>query len=151
MELRGPLAHYLGTLGCAPPLAEELTQEAFFRLFRAHEANLEIHDTRAWLFRVARNLWIDHRREAKRFSSIADLPFPDVTPNPEQQALRRERLKRMGGHFARLPELERECLRLKAMGLPYRQIAKILGISMGTTVESVRRGMARLRRRSGGL
>jgi RNA polymerase sigma-70 factor (ECF subfamily) len=151
VELRGPLAHYLGTLGCAPSLAEELTQEAFFRLLRAREEQLEVRDPRAWLFRVARNLWIDHRREALRFSSIGDLPFPDGTPNPEQQLLHSQRLRRMADHFAKLPKVERECLELKTYGLSYRQIATIQGISVNHAMDCVRRGMARLRRRSRGL
>jgi DNA-binding CsgD family transcriptional regulator len=50
----------------------------------------------------------------------------------------------------RLLILERECMRLKAEGLRYNEIADALGITMTAAVESVRRAIRKLGRRSHG-
>jgi RNA polymerase sigma-70 factor (ECF subfamily) len=155
LELRDPVFRYLRALGCRRSLAEEIAQEAFFRLYVASKAGLRIKDARAWLFRVARNLCIDHRRERRRYWTTAreeedrlDLLPADTAPDPEQQALQRERLRLVAQQVLRLPKLERDCLRLKAQGLRYHQIASALGIPMTAAVESVRRAVKRLGKRA---
>jgi RNA polymerase sigma-70 factor (ECF subfamily) len=151
LELRDPVFRYLRTLGCRRPLAEEITQESFFRLHSALKSGLRIKDVRAWVFRVARNLSIDNRRERRRFWTTArgeegrlDLLAFDSAPDPEQQMLQRERVRLIEQQMSRLPKLEQECMRLKAQGLRYRQIAAALDIPMTTAVESVRRAVKRL-------
>jgi RNA polymerase sigma-70 factor (ECF subfamily) len=130
LELGEPLFRYLQTLGCRWSLAEEITQESFFRLHSAVKAGLRIKDTRAWVFRVARNLSIDHRRELRRYwiatreeeERLDQLPS-DSAPDPEQQALERERIRLVEQQMLRLLILERECMRLKAEGLRYNEIS----------------------------
>jgi len=152
--LRDPVFRYLRTLGCRHSLAEEITQEAFFRLHRALREGLQVNDVRAWVFRVARNLWIDSRRERKRFWQTGqeegdrlELLPSDFAPDPEQQMLQRERIRLIEDAVKRLPKLQRECMYLKAQGLRYHEIAVALDISMTAAVDLVRRAVKRLGRR----
>jgi DNA-directed RNA polymerase specialized sigma24 family protein len=49
----------------------------------------------------------------------------------------------------RLPDLQRECMQLKAQGLRYHEIASVLGIPMSTAVDAVRQAVKSLGRRFG--
>jgi RNA polymerase sigma factor (sigma-70 family) len=146
-EFRGSVFGYLRSLGCPHPMADEITQEAFLRLQRTLQDGKKIADVRAWLFRVARNLWIDDRRERRRFETGPDLIASDSSPDPEQQILERERIQLVEEQLRRLPELQRECMRLKALGLRYHEIASTLDIPMAAAVDHVRRAVQRLGRR----
>jgi RNA polymerase sigma-70 factor (ECF subfamily) len=153
LELRDPVFRYLRSLGCRHSLAEEIAQEAFLRLHRGLREGLQVSDVRAWVFRVARNLWIDSRREHQRYHTAGqdnvdhlDEEHTDSAADPEQQALHQERIRRIAEEVLRLPELQRECMHLKAQGLRYHEIAATLGISMTAAVDSVRRAVKRLGR-----
>jgi RNA polymerase sigma-70 factor (ECF subfamily) len=151
--LRVPIFQYLRTLGCRHSLAEDITQEIFLRLHREMGAGLQVNDVRGWVFRVARNLWIDSRRERQRiWTTRADGDRPDLThvdsaPDPEQEAVQRERIQLIKEEVSRLPGLQRACLHLKSQGLPYHEIAVVLDISMSAAVDCVRSAVKRLRRR----
>jgi RNA polymerase sigma-70 factor (ECF subfamily) len=155
LEIRDPVFRYLRTMGCPHQLAEEIAQEAFLRLHRALRHGLEVKDVRAWVFRVARNLCIDSRREKQRHWTTnqdgSERPDPaeqsDSAPDPEQLVLRRERIRLIEEEVLRLPELQRECIYLKAQGLRYHEIAAALGIPMTAAVDCVRQAVKRLGQR----
>jgi RNA polymerase sigma-70 factor (ECF subfamily) len=144
---------YLRSSGCRHSLSEEITQEAFLRLYRALRDGVQVNDVKAWVFRVARNLWIDSRREHQRYGSDpndgdgAEQMHSDSAPDPEQQVLHRERLRLIEEEMLRLPDLQRECMHLKAQGLRYHEIAAALDISMTTAVDCVRRAVKTLGKR----
>ncbi len=154
LELRDPVLRYLLNLGCRHTLAEEIAQEAFFRLHRALCDGLVVNEVRAWVYHVARNLHIDSQREDRRFWAWSPDDWnrnletnADSSLDPEQRVLHRERIRHLAEEFSRLPELQRECMRLKAHGLRYREIAAVLGIPMTAAVGCVRQGVKRLGRR----
>jgi RNA polymerase sigma-70 factor (ECF subfamily) len=152
LELRDPVFRYLRALGCPHSQAEEIVQEAFLRLHRNLYEGLQVSDVRAWVYRVVRNLWIDTRRDHQRYwmphveSERPALSYRDPAPDPEQQLLHLERIRLIGKVVSRLPKMERTCVRLKAKGLRYHEIAAVLGISMTAAVDSVRRAVRRLER-----
>src|SRR5947207_3295044 len=76
-------------------LALDMTQEAFLRLWKQWGAGATVHDPRAWLLRVARNLAEDHAKSAFRRNGT----HPPQTMNgvparqlPPRHSLRRSRL-----------------------------------------------------------
>ncbi len=151
--MRGPIIRYLRTLGCLEPIAEEIAQETFLRLYEALRKGLETANARAWTFRVARNLWVDSRREFRRYAppgphlaSRLNQALRDSKPDPEQWLLERERVQLVQAEMMRLTPLQRECMRLRAQGLPYREIAETLGVPMPSAVYAVRGGIERLSR-----
>src|SRR5260370_11485487 len=106
------------------------------------------------MFRVARNLGIDSRREHQRYWTTTrddgdrpDSALVDSAPDPEQQALLRQRIRLIEEEVMRLPDLQRACMELKSQGLHFHEIAAALDIPMTAAVDCVRRAVKRLRER----
>jgi RNA polymerase sigma-70 factor (ECF subfamily) len=70
----------------------------------------------------------------------------DSALNPEQQAAAAQRQMRLQSLVRALPEQDRCCLALRAEGLRYREIAEILGISLGSVAGSLARSLHRIAR-----
>ena len=140
-------------MGCRHSLAEDIAQEAFLRLHQTIRSGSQIKDTRAWLFRVVRNLWIDNRRELRYWIADGngyDRPEPahaTLAADPEGALIRREQIRLINKAMLRLPALDRRCMQLKAKGLRYQEIATTLDISVTAAVEGVRRGVRRVVKR----
>jgi len=118
--------------------AEDLTQEVFLRILRALPAYEDRQMERAWVFRITRNVWLDHLRSRGR-TPVA-VPADDGPPLaiPPSQAMRvalDEALERLG-------EAEREAFLLREVaGLGYAEIAEV----SGTTPDAVRNRIHRAR------
>ncbi len=148
-ELRRPLARYLLTLGLGAEDAEEVVQETFLALFQHLGRGASRRNLRGWLFRVAHNLGLKRRFAAQREASALVLVHlaatqPDPGENPEQRLARAQRQRRFEAAVGALAEQDRWCLALRAEGLPYREIAAVLGISLGSVAGSLVRSLARL-------
>jgi RNA polymerase sigma-70 factor (ECF subfamily) len=132
-------------------LAEEVTQEVFVKLIaRAHQ-----YDGRAevssWLFAIAANACRDRRRRDRRAPVIPidALPEPAAKGEGIERALidrqRREAVRRA---LSELSEEQREALVLaRYHGLPYAEIAEILGISVGAVKTRIFRAVETLKAR----
>jgi len=152
-ELRVPVLRYLMTLGLSPPDGDEVVQEVFIALFQHLRNGKSRKNLPGWVFRVAHNLGLKQRYAARgREAALSDastVPF-DPRPNPEEQAVSRQRQTRLLAVVRALPEQDRCCLHLRAEGLRYREIAKVLGMSLGAVSLSIHRSLARLSRADGG-
>jgi RNA polymerase sigma-70 factor (ECF subfamily) len=150
-QFRDPVFRYLMRL-CGDPLqAEELTQEVFLRLYRHLQRGQKASNPAAWLFTVAHNLAIDLSRSRQNVIDLDEAAWdelaqlrPTSQPTPEQLVLQRERMDRVHLCILRLTPLQRECLHLRIEGLRYREIAKLLNVSIATVAEAVRRGLVNL-------
>jgi RNA polymerase sigma-70 factor, ECF subfamily len=129
--------------------AEEITQEVFLALLQHLRLGRSRQSKTGWIFRVAHNLALK-RRDANRrlvfFDSLEAEMHPDPSPNPEEQASFTQRRRRLLAVLRALPEDDQYCLRLRAEGLRYREIAEVLGISLGSVSISLTRSLARLTR-----
>ena len=124
-------------------LAEDLSAEVFVRAFRARASFRPDHDTaRPWLFGIAGNLVVDHRRaERRRLLGLQRL----ASAGPEGVA---PELAGLSSELARcllaLRAADRDTLLLVVWGeLSYEETATALGVPIGT----VRSRIARARRR----
>jgi RNA polymerase sigma-70 factor (ECF subfamily) len=130
-------------------LAEEVTQEVFVKVIsRAHQ-----YDGRAevssWLFAIAANACRDRRRRDRRAPVV---PF-DALPEPaargegvERELMDREKREAVRRALAELSEEQREALVLaRYHGLPYAEIARVLGISVGAVKTRIFRGVETLK------
>ena len=61
----------------------------------------------------------------------------------------KQRQSRLRSVVAALSEQDRCCLHLRAEGLRYREIAEVLGISLGSVAASLGRSLERLMRADG--
>lgn len=150
-ELRRPLLRYLLAFGLSVADGEEVVQEAFFALFQHLGRQRPPGNLRGWLFRVAHNLGLKRRLAARREASGAALDDlagtrPDPGENPEEQMLSAQRERRFQAALGALAEQDRWCLALRAEGLSYRDIATVLGISLGSVAGSLTRSLDRLSR-----
>ena len=156
-HLQDRLSRYLLSLGLSGPDAEEIVQETFLALFRHLQLGRPRHNLRAWIFQVGHNLALKQRHRVRRHresllqfgGAAAENFFLDPEPNPEDQFFRRERQFRFSSVWAALPEQDQRCLALRAEGLTYREIADILGISLGSISISLTRSLKRFARADG--
>jgi RNA polymerase sigma-70 factor (ECF subfamily) len=68
----------------------------------------------------------------------------DPAADPEQQLSDDRRRLRLCHVLRAMPERDRQCVYLRAEGLRYRDIARTLGISLGSVAKSLTRAITRL-------
>jgi RNA polymerase sigma-70 factor (ECF subfamily) len=151
-ELRSGLLRYVFSFGLAMADGEEIIQEAFLALFQHLQQGRSRHNLRGWLFRVAHNLALKKLSRDGRGRSVFDPTAIDVeihqdpAPGPEEQLAFGQRQTRLLAVLQALPAQDQRCLRLRAEGLRYREIADVLGMSLGSVSASLARSLARLSR-----
>lgn len=146
MRLR--LLRYAVSFGISVHDGEDVVQETFLALFH-HLRRRRSHDNlHGWLFQVTHNLALKKRLKTMRettdhLSDVSEQSDPE--PNPEQCVLAGERQVRLQSVLRSLSQEDQLCLRLRAEGLRYREIARVVGISLGSVSVSLSRALARLR------
>ena len=151
-QFRLPVLRYL--LSCRVPIpdAEEITQEVFLALFQHLRRNKSQANLRGWVFTVAHNIALKHRMWAKRHAEhFTYVPALSETsagslPGPEERLQAIERQRRLLAVVRAMPEQDQCCLSLRAEGLRYREIARVLGISLGSVANSLERSLSRVAR-----
>ena len=142
-------------------VAEDCAQEVFLRL----HSHLGSYEPQAkfttFLFRIARNLWIDRMRaEASRGGKPASLeavsgsgedrPMRDrlsaPSPTPVEILARQETRQALRMAIERLPEEQKTVLILSELqGMKYQEIGAILDIPVGTVKSRMHTAMEKLK------
>ena len=131
------------------PTAEEVTQEVFVKVIsRAHQ-----YDGRAevssWLFAIAANACRDRRRRDRRavIVPLEGLPEPSSRgEGSEKRLIDRQQREAVRHALSRLSEEQREALVLaRYHGMPYADIARVLGISVGAVKTRIFRAVETLK------
>jgi RNA polymerase sigma-70 factor, ECF subfamily len=149
-QLRDGLLRYILSLGLSVHDGEDVIQEVFLALFRHLQMGRSRANLRGWVFRVAHNQALKHRLRAYRQApgqNTGDEALQnhvDPAANPEEQLATSQRSRRLLSVVAALSDLDQECLRLRVEGLRYREIADVLGVSLGSVAKSMARSMQRL-------
>jgi RNA polymerase sigma-70 factor (ECF subfamily) len=148
---RSRLLGYVSAFGITGHDGEEVVQEVFLSLFCHLRLGKSRSNLRGWIFRVAHNLALKQRHANQRWrernepdAQTEAAHDPDL--NPEEQLLSVQRQRRLLSVVNCLPERDRLCFCLRAEGLRYREIANVLGISLGSVSGSLTRSLARLMR-----
>lgn len=140
-----------GKLSC-PMLAEELVQEIWLRVQRL-SPSLVVDHPRAYLFKMAANLAIDHLRSEKaRARHISPEPvqedIPCRTPLPDTIIEHQQRLAILCKAVDGLPPRCRQVFMLhKFEGFSHAEIADRLGISRNMVEKHIIRGLSHCRDR----
>ena len=142
--------HYLDTVYRAafhaapsPQDAEDVTQDAFVRIWDTAASYRPQGKPMAWLLTVARNLALMRLRERGKTQELTDeewsaLPAraPDVTTE-DRHVLR--------AALSVLSEQERQVVMLHAVtGLKHREIAQLLELPLATVLSKYRRALKKL-------
>jgi RNA polymerase sigma-70 factor (ECF subfamily) len=154
-QFRDSLLRYTLSFGLSFHDGEEITQEVFLALFRHLQLGKSRRNLRGWIFRVAHNLALKQRyanckwHNTTQFDRTIAENQSDPSPSPEDHVSLTQRRQRLLAVVDALPEADQCCLRLRAEGLPYREIAEVLDISLGAVSMSLTRSLARLIRADG--
>jgi RNA polymerase sigma-70 factor, ECF subfamily len=144
------IASFMQRGGLSVPEAEEIAQETMVAVWR----KAALYDgTRAgvstWVFTIARNLRIDRARKSSRALSATEL-FRDADmeheASAEDAALVSEREAQVREALSSLPPEQSAVLRLSFYAeKPQSEIARELGIPLGTVKSRARLAMAKIR------
>ena len=152
-----PLLRYTRNLINSAADTEDVVQEAFLRLHRqVQEQGAEsIQNAKSWLFRVAHNLSMDWRRRKMRTVAAQDKLTTQADANAEhnrppladEDLIERETIGLAMSFLDRLAEPEQQIIRLKVIeGLTLREIADVLGLSVGNVYYRLNQGLGDLAR-----
>ena len=136
--------------------AEDVVQDACLRAFRGFDG-FRGDNAKAWLLAIVRNCHLSWREELRRRSSVVDgsaaskcqgesgasaggTEAPAGEDDPEAVLVRRDEAERVRAVLAELPEPAREILVLREIeDLPYRDIAQVLDLPLGTVMSRLAR------------
>lgn len=146
------LRGYLRSLARDAVRAEDLLQETFLQVHRARRTYLPGRPVRPWVYAIARNVFLMSLRVAARRARIEDPaadPEVEVPIPAEVEALAdREDVRRA---LLSLPADRREAVVLHhVLGLSFREVGAVQGVSQGAAKVRAHRGMVELRERLGG-
>ena len=127
--------------------ADDLVQDTLERAWAKSglwRGRTDIRDMRAWLFSIMHNLHVDGIRRPKLHTVTLDDDTPEVPVAPPQG----ERLAVLDLQAAldQLPIEQKEIVLLVALeDMAYADVARTLGIPIGTVMSRLSRGRGRLR------
>jgi RNA polymerase sigma-70 factor (ECF subfamily) len=139
-------------LGCLPDLrayarsltrnrqdADDLVQDAVVRMLNSADRYQDGTNLKAWAFTILRNRFLNEFVAKRRLTSdLEDAGLEQLAVSATQQnGLELSDFQRI---FRKLPEDHRSILTLVAgSGLPYEEVAKVLGCALGTVKSRVHR------------
>ena len=141
-----PVYRYVLSLSGDTHVAEEITQETFFKALRSLESFRGDCSVKSWLCTIAKNLWFSEQRK-KKVKSIDDISsFPDPDISPEESIVRQDENMHIHRLLHRLDEPYREVFTLRTLGqLSFRDIGELFGKSENWACVVYHRAKARLR------
>jgi RNA polymerase sigma-70 factor (ECF subfamily) len=146
---RPRLVNFCRGLGADLSSAEDGAQETLLRVYRYRRAYRPTAPFPAFLFTLARRAFLDLRRSATRWADRARTgAFEDGEPEPPDPARGLPAADRidLAGAVAALPRRLRDVVEWGAIrGLPYEQVAVLLGIPVGTVKSRMHHAVRRLR------
>jgi RNA polymerase sigma-70 factor (ECF subfamily) len=123
--------------------ADDITSETFARAWAGRE-EIRTETVKAYLFAVARNLYLKRWRHSKRET---DLHADQIDPKPAPERIVESRLEmhRVLSVIQSFPEVDRAAFLLRIQhDLPYEEIARILQIPLTTAKVKVHRARLKL-------
>ena len=164
-EQRSRLRNFIRRRVPDPRDAEDILQDAFYKLVEANRLLMPIDHVTSWLFRVARNRITDlfRKKKPETFShvSVADedgellqiedlLPSPDA--GPEALYVRNALLDQLELALDELPEEQREVFVAHELdGRSFKELAAETGVSVNTLLSRKRYAVLHLRERLQGI
>lgn len=151
---RRPLYGYIVKMTEGRDDADDIFQEVWLRAIR-NEERFKSGNFCGWLMRIARNLVIDRVRKRKPIVNLVkdeddDNPFEnrlaDPGPTPCAVSAAGELGERIDDAVAELPAEQREVFVMRMQGeIPFKEIAKIQGVSINTALARMQYAVRKLR------
>jgi RNA polymerase sigma-70 factor (ECF subfamily) len=124
--------------------ADDVSQEAFLRAYRALPGFRGDATFRTWITRIVINLALSARHARAAALPIEETPAPKADPTGPDVALKRAIRRAVGG----LPPRQRQVLVLKIYeGMKFSEISQAAGMSIGTAKATFFQAVRNLRSR----
>ena len=138
---------YVMTLSGDRSLAEELTQETFYRAFTRQREFRGESDEVTWLCAIAKNLFADEKRRANRRGEIPE-DLPDQAKSVAKTVEDQDSSFRIHMALHQLEEPHREVFELRVFGeLSFKEIGVIFGKTESWARVTYHRARIRLQER----
>ena len=143
-----PVYRYVLSLSGNTHVAEEITQETFFRAMRSLDRFRGESSLKSWLCAIARNLWTSEQRKRKTLPIDEAESLADPAAGPEESALRKNESLRIHRLLHDLEEPYREIFMLRTFGqLGFRDIGELFGKSENWACVIYHRARAKIRKK----
>ena len=140
---------YLRRLTGDPAEAEDLFQETFLRALPAFDRLRTGSNHRAWIYRIATNAFLNHRRRQRRRHEVplaVELAASSRSPDYQHQA--RAAVTACREAIVALPPKQRTAfVQRNVLGWDYSRIAEVMGGTHAAARANVYQAARRLRRR----
>lgn len=118
--------------------AEDITSDTFVRAW-ARSGQIRTETLKAFLFTIARNIYLERQRKRKPQVSLED-DYPDPGPGPDRLAEAKLALRRVRAVLKTVSEIDRAAFVLRVQHeLPYDEIARVLDLSLASTKVKIHR------------
>jgi RNA polymerase sigma factor (sigma-70 family) len=118
--------------------AEDVTSETFVRAWVSN-STIRTETLKAYLFTIARNVYLERLRKRKREVALEDTYF-DPAPGPDKLVESRLEIQRVQRVLQTLPEIDRAAFILRVQHeLSYAEIARVLELSLSAAKVKVHR------------
>jgi RNA polymerase sigma-70 factor (ECF subfamily) len=118
--------------------AEDITSETFIRAWVNHKT-IRTATLKAYLFTIARNLYLERQRKSKRQVALQDV-YPDPAPGPDKVVESQLELLNVQRILQTVTEIDRTAFILRVQHeLPYAEIARVLDLSQTAAKVKVHR------------
>lgn len=140
-----------GAFGAGPPEPEEVVQAAFAKYAKMKNHD-RIADPKAFLFMIARNIILDHKRKARRNDAYVaeqlaydpEYELEEITP--ERVLIHKERFNILVATIKTLPQKQQVILIMnRIQGKSYDQIVAETGWSLGDISRNMKTAKTMLR------
>lgn len=113
--------------------AQDIVQDTLIKVWDKRESWNEIESIEAFCITICRNLALDRIKKHDNLNDSLEerqTESPDISSTPFEDTLQQDRIELVRNLVNALPEKQRSCMQLRDFeGKPYKEIAKILGIS----------------------
>lgn len=123
--------------------AKDITSETFVRIWTS-TTETRVESVKAYLFTIARNLYLQNKRRKKRFAPLAE-EMRDMAMQPDQVTEIRSDLDQVLKALGTLPDIDRAVLIMRAEEeMSYEEIAGSTGLSVSNVKVKVFRARAKI-------
>jgi RNA polymerase sigma-70 factor, ECF subfamily len=130
--------------------ADDLVQECLTRALSKLDLWRDGTDLRAWLFTILHNQYVNHVRRSIRISTQSQLDATALQRSQPANQEKRLELRDLNRALGQLPADQRAVILLVGLeGMPYADVAVVLGVPVGTVRSRLSRGRLALRQLMG--
>ena len=143
-----PIYNFLARMTMDRALAEDLTQNVFFRIIKYRKSYREGARFQSWIYQIARNVFSDHYQSLKHnYSAFVDVEkIKDQVADKEESQAQHDKEALLQRSMAKLSADQRELLVLtRYEQMKYEEVALLMDTTVANIKVRVHRALIRLR------